>query len=99
MPAASNRKSRPVSGTDGVHDHPGVRRVAEEMEFRRDVGILNQSMKCVVPVSYTHLDVYKRQVLDDGVDLGDFTAIVHEDVRHFRAIAEHEYDEKNRETE
>ena len=25
------------------------------------------AMRCISPVSYTHLDVYKRQVLGDGV--------------------------------
>ena len=27
----------------------------------------------VIPVSYTHLDVYKRQVLLDGVNVGHMT--------------------------
>ena len=28
--------------------------------------------KCIGPVSYTHLDVYKRQAYDDEVILEDF---------------------------
>lgn len=40
-----------------------------------------------------------QTILDDGINLRDFAAIVHEDICHFRAIAKHHEDEKNREGE
>ncbi len=84
--------------------------VEREVLTHEEVHALLGMIESFIPVmEFFHLNLLVRErlnranagqtVLDDGVDLGDFAAIVHEDVRHFRAIAEHEYDEKNRETE
>ena len=45
------------------------RRVKKELEYARDLGLITMndqgniwSIRNVLPVSYTHLDVYKRQI-------------------------------------
>ena len=43
-----------ISGTDGVQGHTRIPRTAESGR--------GYNQKILIPVSYTHLDVYKRQV-------------------------------------
>ena len=55
------------NATSGVFDLKLRKGNHEKREYSVQVGVLGADIAAEGPVSYTHLDVYKRQAFDQGV--------------------------------
>ena len=59
-------KSVVITAENGLHTRPAAQFVKEAKEFQSEITVVSggKSASAKSPVSYTHLDVYKRQPLE-----------------------------------